>query len=327
MATMVDKKPVFKGEGKVWECFAAHLPREVVVYNHREVNGREFDFCILMENVGMIVIEVKGWIADAIFDVAGVDEIIIQGYDKPERSPKKQARAYRFGLLNLINDRYNVSPLIFDLVCYPFISKYHYYEKRLDIVSEEALTLFKEDIEDPLRLGNKLLNAYNQSKSIPHTEMDEVLMGKLRQHFEPHFQQREPMELSEQIPYSVVIASAIKMKKKKIQDIVDGYLLGTKVVMFVPSEDEAESVLYVLEDELNGKGIVADKNNLRLKSSAENEFTIHKKSFRIFNFEIYVVDDIGGFVDETVKIFEGNCTEQERTLLERLAYNSTFNLR
>lgn len=326
MATMVDKKPVFKGEGKVWECFASHLPGEVVVYNHREVNGREFDFCILMKNVGMIVIEVKGWIADAIVDVAGVDEIIIQGYDKPERSPKKQARAYRFGLLNLINDRYNVSPLIFDLVCYPFISKKQYYEKRLDIVSEEALTLFKEDIEDPLRLGNKLLNAYNQSKSIPHTEMDEVLMGKLRQHFEPHFQQRESMELSEQIPYSVVIASAIKMKKKKIHDIVDGYLLGTKVVMFVPSEDEAESVLYVLEDELNGKGIFADKNNLRLKSSAENEFTIHKKSFRIFNFEIYVVDDIGGFVDGTVKIYEGNCTEQERTLLERLAYNSTFNI-
>lgn len=63
---------------------------------------------------------------------------------------KKQTRAYRFGLLNLINDKYNVSPLIFDLVCYPFISKKEYYHKRLDIVSEETLTIFKEDLVDSI---------------------------------------------------------------------------------------------------------------------------------------------------------------------------------
>ena len=174
---MIDKKPEYKGESKVWEILSDNLPGEAIVYNGREVNGREFDFCILMKNIGMIVIEVKGWIADSIFDVAGVDEIIIQGYDKPEKSPKKQARAYRFGLLNMISDKYNVSPLIFDLVCYPFITKKEYYEKRLDIVSEETLTLFKEDLSDPIKLGDKLLNAYNQCKSIPHTEMDGELMA------------------------------------------------------------------------------------------------------------------------------------------------------
>ena len=183
MAMMIDKKPEYKGEGKLWDSLADNLPGEAIVYNGREVNGREFDFCVLMKNIGMIVIEVKGWIADSIFDVAGVDEIIIQGYDKPEKSPKKQARAYRFGLLNMISDKYNVSPLIFDLVCYPFITKKEYYEKRLDIVSEESLTLFKEDLSDPIRLGDKLLNAYNQCKSIPHAEMHEELMGKIRQHF------------------------------------------------------------------------------------------------------------------------------------------------
>lgn len=93
MAMMIDKKPEYKGESKVWEILSDNLPGEAIVYNGREVNGREFDFCILMKNIGMIVIEVKGWIADSIFDVAGVDEIIIQGYDKPEKSPKKQARA------------------------------------------------------------------------------------------------------------------------------------------------------------------------------------------------------------------------------------------
>ena len=326
MAMMIDKKPEYKGEGKLWDSLSDNLPGEAIVYNGREVNGREFDFCVLMKNIGMIVIEVKGWIADSIFDVAGVDEIIIQGYDKPEKSPKKQARAYRFGLLNMISDKYNVSPLIFDLVCYPFITKKEYYEKRLDIVSEESLTLFKEDLSDPIRLGDKLLNAYNQCKSIPHAEMDEELMGKIRQHFEPHFQVKKPLELSNQVPYSVVIADAKKMAKKQIHDIVDSYLKGTKTVIFVESEDVADSILYVLEGELNDKGVYAEKNNLRLKKDANNEFSVKSNSFRIFNFELYVVDGLSDFLEESVTIYEGDCTSEERFILEKLSQRTTFNI-
>ena len=151
MATMIDRKPEYKGEAKAWEYFANNLPNEAIIYNNREINGREFDFCILMKNVGLIIVEVKGWQADYIYDVAGVDEIVIKGNSKPEKSPKKQARAYRFGLLNKIKERYNVSPLIFDMVCYPFINAKEYKEKRLDIVSEEELTIFKEDLESSRR--------------------------------------------------------------------------------------------------------------------------------------------------------------------------------
>ena len=326
MAMMIDKKPEYKGEGKVWESLSDNLPGEAIVYNSREVNGREFDFCILMKNVGMIIIEVKGWLADSIFDVAGADEIIVQGYDKPEKSPKKQARAYRFGLLNLISDKYNVSPLIFDLVCYPFISKKEYYDKRLDIVSEESLTLFKEDLSDPIRLGDKLLNAYNQCKSIPHAEMDEELMGKIRQHFEPHFQVKKPLELSNQVPYSVVIAETKKMAKKQVHDIVDSYLKGTKTVVFVASEDVADSILYVLEGELNEKGILVEKNNLKLRKDANNEFSVKNIAFRIFNFELYVIEDLADFLEDNITVYEGDCSSEERTILEKLSEKSTFNI-
>ena len=326
MAMMIDKKPEYKGEGKVWESLSDNLPGEAIVYNSREVNGREFDFCILMKNVGMIIIEVKGWLADSIFDVAGVDEIIVQGYDKPEKSPKKQARAYRFGLLNLISEKYNVSPLIFDLVCYPFISKKEYYDKRLDIVSEESLTLFKEDLSDLIRLGDKLLNAYNQCKSIPHAEMDEELMGKIRQHFEPHFQVKKPLELSNQVPYSVVVAETKKKKKKQVHDIVDSYLKGTKTVVFVASEDVADSILYVLEGELNEKGILVEKNNLKLRKDANNEFSVKNNAFRIFNFELYVIEDLADFLEDNITVYEGDCSSEERTILEKLSEKSTFNI-
>ena len=326
MAIMIDKKPEYKGEGKVWECFANNLPNEAVVYNQREVNGREFDFCILMKNVGLIVVEVKGWTAESIFDVAGVDEIIISGYTKPEKSPKKQARAYRFGLLNLFNDRFNVSPLIFDLVCYPFISKSQYYEKRLDIVSEEALTIFGEDLSNPSRLGDKLLNAYNLCKGIPHTEMDEALMSKIRQYFEPHFVVRKPPELTEQMPYSILSASIGRMKRKDIHELLDRYFAGTKTIMFVDSEDVAESVLYVLEEELNEKKIAVAKNNLAFCSGIENSLELNSGSFRMFNFELYVIDDLQNIIDENKIIYEGRCSDNERILLIELSKRSSFNI-
>lgn len=325
MATMIDKKPEYKGEGKVWEAFSDNLPSEVIVYNGREVNGRELDFCILMKNVGLIVIEVKGWIADSIFDVSGLDEIVIRGYSKPVKSPKKQARAYRFGLLNMIKDKYNVSPLIFDLVCYPFISKAQYYEKRLDIVSEERLTIFKEDLEDAMKLGAKLLNAYNQCKATPHTVMDDSLVTKIRQHFEPHFQVEKTLEISDQVSYSVLYAFLGKMKKKQGHDIVKGYLKGTKSVIFVESEDVADSILYILEDELNEKGIVTDKNNLKFKQLG-NEFVIKNKSFCMFNFELYVVPKLGELIQEPFTIYEGLCSDKERTFVYTLAENSSFNV-
>lgn len=326
MAIMIDKKPEYKGEGKVWECFANNLPSEAVVYNQREVNGREFDFCILMKSVGLIVVEVKGWTADSIFDVAGVDEIIINGYMKPEKSPKKQARAYRFGLLNLINERFNVSPLIFDLVCYPFISKSQYYEMRLDVVSEETLTIFSEDLTNSSRLGDKLLNAYNQSKAIPHAEMDNALMAKIRQYFEPHFVVEKLSELSEQIPYSMLSISTGRIKKKDIHELLDRYFSGTKVIMFVDTEDVAESVLYVLEEELNEKNIAINKNNLEFSNGIENSLELNGKSFRIFNFELYVVDGLLNLIDDNLIIYEGKCTENERTLLKKLASRSSFNI-
>lgn len=104
----------------------------MVVYNQREINGREYDFCIMAESLGVIVVEVKGWVADKI-DVKGVDQIEVEGYAQPQTSPKKQARAYRFAILNKISEKYNVSPLVLDMVCYPFISKQEYIEKKIAI--------------------------------------------------------------------------------------------------------------------------------------------------------------------------------------------------
>lgn len=58
-------------------------------------------------------------------------------------------------MLNKISAKFNVSPLVLDMVCYPFISEEEYKNIRLDIISEPEYTLFKEDIEDANVLNQK----------------------------------------------------------------------------------------------------------------------------------------------------------------------------
>lgn len=325
MAKMIDIKPDYYGEATAWESFSQNLPNEVVVYNHREINGREFDFCILVKNMGIVIVEVKGWKAEDIFDVAGVDEIIISGYSKPERSPKKQARAYRFGLLNMINAKYNVSPLIFDMVCYPFISKKEYLEKRLDIVSESEMTLFKEDLADPMSLGRKISSAYDKSKSIPHASLDDTLMLRIRQHFEPNIVIEENKDGKVSFPYSVVSVFPKGINKKDILEVLDNYFNGTKQIIFTDNRNGIKELIESLQQEYDKRHIFINGNKLSLNVKEQKEVKKNKGAYRTFNFEAYEIEDIINLCDEEIKIFEGRCSKSEENLLNVFAEKSLFN--
>ena len=62
MALMKDKQPDnYEGEKQVWQCIKDNLPEDILCYYNREVKGREFDFCLLIKDVGFMIIEVKGW--------------------------------------------------------------------------------------------------------------------------------------------------------------------------------------------------------------------------------------------------------------------------
>lgn len=230
MAKMIDKKPSFKGEGKVWDKLNEYLPDDMVVYNQREINGREYDFCIMAENLGIVVIEVKGWLSEKII-VKGVDNIEVEGYEKPQTSPKKQARAYRFAILNRISKNYNVSPLILDMVCYPFISKAEYEGIHLNIVSEEQYTIFKEDLEDRELLNYKISNVFQLNSVIPHSDFSYDLMFRIRRSLEPDI--KEPIEDGKVLPYSKLYVIPDILNKAEINELIDDYFSGVKSIVFV----------------------------------------------------------------------------------------------
>ncbi|EHO51748.1 UvrD/REP helicase [Lachnospiraceae bacterium oral taxon 082 str. F0431] len=325
MALMMDNKPTeYKGEALVWERLSSLLPNDVVVYNHREVvDDREFDFALLIKNIGIMVIEVKGWQARYIFDVKGPDEIVIQGESKIYGSPEKQARGYRFDWLNFLNDQFGISPVVLSMVCYPFISEKEYRDVRLDIVSSKDFTIFSDDLNSASKLGQKISNAFIKKKLLNSTPFDEKVMAVIRQYFEPSYKAKDDQIVEVSDAYSLLKVFNNELTEINSDELAEMYFAGTKVVVFVKSEMDLLSVCKKLEDGFNSRGIVSDKGNVRLAERDEkNDFNSISGSFRIFNFEIYTHNlDLEG--NEIV--VEGQYTEQQKLILEEIANSTSWN--
>src|SRR5215213_9254918 len=76
-----------------------NLPDDYVVYYEPVVDNRYPDFVVLAPDLGVMVIEVKGWYPG---DVQGGDtndiQLRIRGQEKVERHPVRQARQYQYRL-------------------------------------------------------------------------------------------------------------------------------------------------------------------------------------------------------------------------------------
>ena len=327
MALMMDNKPTeYKGEALVWEKLSSLLPNDVVVYNHREVvDDREFDFALLIKNVGIMVIEVKGWQAQYIFDVKSPDEIIIEGESKVYGSPEKQARGYRFDWLNFLNDQFGISPVVLSMVCYPFISEKEYRDVRLDVVSSKDFTIFSDDLSSASKLGQKISNAFVKKKPLNSTPFDEGAMAVVRQYFEPSYKAKDEQITEVADAYSILKIFNGNLSESETDDLVNSYFSGTKVITFVKKEDDLNMIVSKIADGFRKRGIISDKGDIRLAEADEvqPEFMCNDNSFRIFNFEIYI-HNLDLDTDEVI-VVEGQYTEQQETVLEGVANSTNWN--
>ena len=319
MATMIDAKPEYRGEAKVWERLERFLPQSIVVYNHREVNGREFDFCLLIQDMGVLVIEVKGWIADKI-TVRGIDEIVVEGYDRPQSSPKKQARGYRFALLDQIKETHNVSPCVFDMVCYPFINRAEYRNTRLDIVSEERFTICREDLEDGEALLRKIRMAYDAFQYIPHAVLTADQIMQLRQAWEPQFELQVQAEGGGGRPYSVLSVHLGVVSDAAVDRMVTAYFAGAKQIVFLGDPSSYARVAEAFRHAFQARNIEPDGSRLRI--GHDLGLVARSYAFRAFQLEVYCVERLDEIAAADCVIEEGTA---DRALLERLSAATGFN--
>lgn len=323
MAKMIDKEPKYEGEKKVWHSFYQNLPLDWVVYNTRSVNGREYDFCVVAPNIGLFIVEVKGWYPDGILTVLDSNTIFLSGEENPEDSPRGQARGYRFDLLKKIQRELGMNPLVMSFVCYPWISSRDYYDKGLNIVSEENETIFKEDLEDSLKLYQKFKERYTIDKGTKHDNLDEKHMALIRHHFEPNYN----LKLEQQTlnpGYSRLRVFHNGFRPEDAVEIAEEYFRGIKEIVFVSTKEESLRIVGELNDRFEKRRICPEKNGLVIGDLRKQEEEI-KDNYSIFNCEIEVVSNLDSLVKENLLIEEGNTSDEEKRILTELSEHTAFN--
>lgn len=333
MGIMIDKRPQFEGEGFTWDCFAKNLPNDVVVYTHREVlSGDECDFALLIKNRGILIVEVKGWKAKHIYEVLNDGHVVLTNHSsekgKTQGSPREQARKYRFQWLNYIQDKLGFSPLVLHMVCYPFLSEREYHEKRLDIISEKQITLFGEDLRNPIKLGQKIDNWFHRKRGISSVDFDDTKMSLVRQVLEPSFQENRKEEKEMIGCYSLLKVYGKEPRLgQDIEKLTDAYFEGTKFFLFVREEREIEWLAEKLREGFQKRNIVVEHGTIRLAKREEQQESFYKKGkggFCLFNFEAYVVGE--DFTDnENISIVDGQMNPLQDGILRRLEGITNFN--
>lgn len=320
MAIIIDNEPEYKGEKKVRQSIADFFSDDCVIYNNREVNGREYDICLLVKDMCVFIVEVKGWLADKI-KVYGIDDIEVEGYKEHQRSPKKQAKSYCVQYCSKLKKKFGVSPLVVDLVAYPFITKGQYYLSHLNIISEEQFTLLSDDLKDSVSLKKKFQAAFDAKKAISHAELNAELMGRIRREEEPGYEDSTEEEY-EQI-YSRLSIFPRAVDQDRIKRIIVSYAHGTKQIIFMNDRVSFECLLSELNSFYKKENIEpGEKLSIGYKKGIED---IEKlKKFRAFNFEVYLIPGLNARCSTEVNVEEGNGGAKDETL-EWLSKNSSFN--
>lgn len=321
MAIVVDHESEYKGERKVREAIAEHFSDDVIIYNNREVNGREYDICLLVKDVCVFIVEVKGWLPDKI-NVHGIDDIEVEGYTERQKSPKKQAKSYCIQYFTKLKKQFGTSPLVVDLVAYPFITKEQYYESHLNIISEEQFTFFKEDLENQEFLKKKFQMAFDAKKAIPHAELNAEFMSRIRRNEEPDYDDPEGEELIQ--VYSILSIIPDDADDKQLKRIIASYFKGIKQIVFVSNR----SLFAMLLNELNSsykKENIEPGDELKVGYKKGIESIDLRDSYRVFNFEVYLISGLEKQCSEEIVIEEGQ-VGKNKELLSWIAEHSYFNL-
>lgn len=324
MAKMMDiKDEKYEGEKRVYECIENNLPDEIFCYYNREIAGKEFDFCLIMEHMGILVIEVKGWNVSNIISVNSPDSIETNLYSEPVGSPKKQARSYKFALVNTCNNRYSINPLVMDMVCYPFMSEQDYKKCGLNIVSEPEFTLFKEDIENPTKFAMKIAGVYQKTNQPIYDKMVGNVYKTCRLHFETSFFDESNKEIT---PYSELRIYPDSISLTDIDNIVSAYFQGIKQSVFVSSEEAVLQIARNIVNKFDAEGIALKGRNFILNSQKKNEFKLRESAVSFFNFEAFSVNGLKSVVESNVVIENGKFDDNQEYILTYLSDHSRFNI-
>jgi len=323
MAIMNDNSPNYEGEKKVWHCIKENLPEDISCYFNREVKGREFDFCLLIKEIGFVIIEVKGWCSSHIKSVENPD-VIHMADNSIENSPKKQARSYAFSLNTIMNEKYGINPLTLSMVCYPFLSESEYEKLGLNVVSEPEYTLFSEDIESTSLFTKKIFEVYKSLQLVVHDKMAGNIYGISRHHFEPSYMIKPPTP--DAIPYSCIFAFSNNMTITDIDTIIKSYFSGTKQIVFTNNILDIEMLAKQLSDYFTQKHVLVNGGNLLINTTDSEKAIVSVCGNRLTLFNFEALCSKNNSIKSSFKVYNGQLNKEQETDLSEIAKDTGFNI-
>lgn len=101
------------GESRIHQLLAG-LPDDCFVYYEPLIDGRHPDFLVIMPQLGVLVIEVKGWFAKHLQKLEEGTVSVVDRNDRivREKPPEKQVRAYLFSLMKVASEHRWASRLL-----------------------------------------------------------------------------------------------------------------------------------------------------------------------------------------------------------------------
>ena len=206
------------------------------------------------------------------------------------------------------------------MVCYPFISRAEYLSARLDVVSEETFTIFKEDLESREALLGKIHGAYDSLRHVPHAEFSAEFLLRLRRDWEPNLPETaRPTEPAAQ-PYSLLSIHLGVLGQVEMDRIISEYFAGSKRIVFLGDRTVYEQLAAAFDAGFERRNIEPSANGLQIGYA--HGLVVGADSFRTFNLEVYFVENLIEIAAADVVIEEGAA---ERELLEKLSTATLFN--
>lgn len=296
----------------------SNFDESYILYHNYDVIGKEFDFLFVDPESFVYLIEVKGWRDSEIIKVHSKNRISYRDQNgnvkEYDYNPLKQAKDYKFNLINLVREKFDFDLKVVHLVCYPRISKNDFYNKELDKVCGENQTILKDDLINKETFLKKIYISGEQYKKDSDIitaeqiyslrsifETKEELKWNNENHIELINLRNVPIEIKKKSIYSILIYinNANNIDNDLYFKLIELWKKGCKVHLIANNDDVINDFRQVFNDNLG-------------HLSKYEDFEVNNSTTSIFNLWMYRYN--GCFVGENFVIYDGKYKEYTEEL-------------
>lgn len=270
-------------EEEVWAFAKRAIPHDSLSFHNYFLETKRPDIILLTPNRGVLIIEIKGFLAKNIKSVP--DSTVIKFYNAPPKgSPFNQAIEYRNKLIEMMGRNPKLDPsLIAVAVCYPYITHEEFIDKKLYKVSMEEMTILKEDLINETAFNEKIERIYDfvyQSMGIKfgQIQFENEVVKQTAYLFAPEFD-KDIKEEKKDIPrytpvkvdyYSKLITFSEHVDKEILEQLINEWVHGGKLFLFFSSESDYEWFRSAVADRLAAEGITGYESFCEVSDSMPN---------------------------------------------------------